>query len=128
MDLDFFKKVNDTYGHSTGDEVIKLSVNTAKAFLAKSDVFCRMGGEEFLFVITAQEQELVVEKLDAIREKLANLDPALLGMKSPITASFGLTFAANKHKPLSDYIIEADTALYQAKDNGRNQVSRFIEA
>lgn len=128
MDLDFFKKVNDTYGHSTGDEVIKLSVNTAKAFLAKSDVFCRMGGEEFLFVITAQDQKSAEEKLNNIRTELANVDPAILGMTSPITASFGLTFATNAQKPLSDYIIEADTALYQAKDNGRNQVSRFVDS
>ncbi len=125
MDLDFFKKINDTYGHAVGDEVIKLSVNTAKKFLTKSDIFCRMGGEEFLFIITGEDQQVIEERLNQIRAELANVNPTILGMNSPITASFGLTFVTMNSKALSDYIIEADNALYQAKDSGRNQVSRF---
>lgn len=128
MDLDFFKKINDTYGHAVGDEVIKLSVNTAKNFLKKSDVFCRMGGEEFLFIITGKDQQSIEETLNKIRAGIAKVNPKTLGMNSQVTASFGLTFAVNKQKALSEYIIEADDALYQAKDNGRNQVSRFEES
>ncbi len=128
MDLDFFKKVNDTYGHAVGDEVIKLTVKTAKKFLTKADVFCRMGGEEFLFIMTEANQQSIKEKLNKIRAELTNVNPTTLGMDFPITASFGLTFVTMSSKALSDYIIEADNALYQAKEDGRNQISCFVSS
>ncbi|MEW6995767.1 GGDEF domain-containing protein [Colwelliaceae bacterium MEBiC 14330] len=125
MDLDFFKKINDTYGHAIGDKVIKLTVKTTQKYLTDADVFCRMGGEEFLLVISAQEQQAIKAKLNEIRAGLTDVNASKLGMDSPITASFGVTFVTSSGKILSDYIIEADNALYQAKEDGRNQISCF---
>ena len=127
MDLDFFKKVNDNYGHAIGDEVIKVSVNTTKSFLATADVFCRMGGEEFLCVLIGEDESAIKAKLNKVRAELTSINPATLGMTSAITASFGLTFVTSTSKRLSDCIIEADSALYQAKEDGRNQVSIYQE-
>ena len=126
MDLDHFKSINDTYGHDIGDKVIKASVNIALSQLNKNDVFCRMGGEEFLFVIKGESKTEIINKLDLIREKLYQFDTHPLGIAKPISASFGISIISkNDNLKISDHITQSDTALYDAKNSGRNKVSLF---
>lgn len=126
MDLDHFKSINDTYGHDIGDQVIKICVKTALSHLDKNDVFCRMGGGEFIFAITAKNKTEIINKLNLIREKLNQFDTHSLGMTHPITASFGVSFVnKNDNLKISDHITLSDTALYNAKNSGRNKVSLF---
>ncbi|WP_042153211.1 MULTISPECIES: GGDEF domain-containing protein [unclassified Pseudoalteromonas] len=126
MDLDHFKSINDAYGHDIGDEVIKASVNIALSQLSKNDVFCRMGGEEFLFAIKGASKTEIINKLDLIREKLYQFDTLPLGMSKPISASFGISIISkNDNLKISDHITQSDTALYDAKNSGRNKVSLF---
>jgi len=129
MDLDHFKKINDNYGHAVGDKVIQLCVNTALIGIEPNDIFCRMGGEEFLFILLGFNQKEIIKKVDNIRESIYQYDTSLLGISTAISASFGLSFinsgSEETNKLLTTYIIEADTALYQAKASGRNQLSIF---
>jgi diguanylate cyclase (GGDEF)-like protein len=129
MDLDHFKSINDTYGHDIGDEAIKVSVNAALAQLEKNDVFCRMGGEEFLFAITGTSKIEIINKLNSIRETLYQFDTQPLGMSKPISASFGVSLMSKTDNlQLSDHITQSDTALYNAKNTGRNKVSLFCDS
>jgi diguanylate cyclase (GGDEF)-like protein len=129
MDLDHFKAINDHYGHDVGDKVIQLSVNTAINKLLPQDIFCRMGGEEFMFVLMANNRQEVILKVEDIRNSIYKFDVSPLGIPKAVSASFGLSFIENRNEknnqPLAAYIIEADTALYQAKKEGRNQLSIF---
>jgi len=126
MDLDHFKSINDTYGHDIGDEVIKASVNIALSQLSKNDVFCRMGGEEFLFAIKGASKTEITNKLNLIREKLYQFNTQPLGMSKPISASFGISIISKDDTlKVSDHITQSDTALYNAKNTGRNKVSLF---
>lgn len=124
MDLDRFKVINDTYGHDVGDKVIQATVTTTNALLSKDDIFCRMGGEEFLIIIIAKTKQLTIDKLNKLREEIHSYNTDTIGVHQPISASFGLSFSDNslKSKTITDYIIDADTALYEAKEAGRNRV------
>jgi diguanylate cyclase (GGDEF)-like protein len=125
LDLDFFKKINDTYGHATGDKVIKLTVKIANSILTKKDVICRMGGEEFLLVMPASSKTEISTRLEQILLLLSQNKPTDTVISEPITASVGITFVEGKRKGFADYIVEADEALYQAKQQGRNQICRY---
>ena len=129
MDLDHFKQINDNFGHETGDEVIKMAVKNARNMLGDQDVICRMGGEEFLIVLKDKSELEIEQLIDEIRQKINGENYQGLGLEQPVSASIGLCFVrptANL-KQLKDYIIEADTALYHAKHNGRNQVKIFSD-
>lgn len=122
LDIDHFKKVNDQYGHLTGDQVITSLANLLKQQLRKTDVIGRYGGEEFLIVLPecAQDQAFLV--IDKLRQSFARLP-----FNAPEGQAFHCTFSAGiaigSGRMLPDLIIErADQALYQAKSNGRNQV------
>ncbi|MFT5755932.1 MAG: diguanylate cyclase (GGDEF)-like protein [Alteromonadaceae bacterium] len=124
MDLDRFKTINDTYGHDIGDKVIQATVTTTKALLSKDDIFCRMGGEEFLIIIVADTKQLAIDKLNTLREEIHKYNTDTIGVHQPISASFGLSFtdSSANDKTITDYIIDADTALYEAKESGRNRL------
>jgi diguanylate cyclase (GGDEF)-like protein len=124
MDLDRFKSINDTYGHDVGDKVIQATVSTANALLSKDDVFCRMGGEEFMIIIVAATKQLAIDKLNKLREEIFKYNTNTLGIHHPVSASFGLSFtdSSANDKSITDYIIDADTALYEAKEAGRNRL------
>ncbi len=124
MDLDRFKNINDTYGHDIGDKVIQVTVNTTNVLLSKYDVFCRMGGEEFMLVIVGESKQQVIDKLNNIRVNIYQFNTQTMGLKQQISASFGVSFTDTfvKGKTIKDYLIDADTALYEAKVAGRNKV------
>lgn len=123
LDLDHFKLVNDTYGHAAGDEVLRRTVVIVRQELRSSDVFGRLGGEEFGILMPACSRQQGVEVATRIRCALAATS-MVLGPQTTIavSASFGLAFSADSGRMLHQLLIDADTALYCAKDGGRNQV------
>jgi diguanylate cyclase len=123
IDLDNFKKVNDTYGHSMGDQVLARFAGHAMSLMRPYDTFFRYGGEEFLFCApntNIREGTLMMERL---REELAAIEISGQGC-SPftVTASFGLTLLA-PDIPVEQSIERADKALYAAKAAGRNRTT-----
>lgn len=121
MDIDFFKSVNDTYGHQVGDEVLKDVANLSKNAIRSSDILGRWGGEEFLIICPETDLEgtyILAEKLRIILESHEFVN---VGNK---TASFGVTTATIGASD-DDLIVQADDALYKAKIKGRNRVEIF---
>lgn len=121
LDLDHFKKVNDTYGHITGDFVLKEVVSRIKSCIRSSDIIGRFGGEEFILLSPCtQENEdfLLAERIrKAIQEVPIYSTKGLIN----ITVSIGLTSTKNGNYKLKHLIQQADKALYSAKNNGRNK-------
>jgi diguanylate cyclase (GGDEF)-like protein len=120
-DLDFFKKINDTFGHLAGDEAIKHFVNIIKRNLRKSDYVFRIGGEEFLILLPNTELKDAVEIVERIRKDLEENSLHYDGKEIKITASFGLA-EVDKEKYINEIIKKADEKLYKAKESGRNKV------
>jgi diguanylate cyclase (GGDEF)-like protein/PAS domain S-box-containing protein len=117
-DIDFFKKVNDNYGHSTGDEVIKMVAEVLKSNTRKTDLVGRYGGEEFVVVFP----ELTLEEVVVIAERIRETIEANICEGVKVTLSQGVSsidFNAGKPDELID---QADKALYVAKESGRNRV------
>ncbi len=121
VDIDFFKSINDNYGHSKGDEVLretgKLLIETAR----KEDVVCRYGGEEFSVLMPGVQLDEAVARAEDIRQRMAKLDFGDI----TITASLGLSAVGLGAEDPQDLLDQADKCLYVAKRNGRNQVVRF---
>ena len=119
LDIDHFKRINDTYGHSVGDEVLRHFAKVVQSGLRDTDVLARWGGEEFLVLLNDTSPELANVGLERARVLLADasLVPALPDLKP--TFSAGLT-AYNMSEALDVCIERADRALYKAKDGGRN--------
>lgn len=119
-DIDLFKKVNDSYGHQTGDKVLRLIAQLVSTRLRSVDFVARFGGEEFVLLLpeTSPDQALLV--LEKIRKVVAKTPFKFKGDPVKITLSFGLaSFSAEDN--VEDVFERADKALYQAKKNGRNQ-------
>ncbi|WP_448567016.1 GGDEF domain-containing protein [Thalassotalea ganghwensis] len=124
LDLDKFKSINDTYGHDIGDSVLKATVKTIEKLLGEGDIFCRLGGEEFLLLLANKEPEKARVIYQKIVDSIANFPYQKLGLSKAITTSIGVTNVRDDLS-LDAAIIEADTALYQAKGNGRNQIVTY---
>ncbi|MCS7239371.1 MAG: diguanylate cyclase [Thermoguttaceae bacterium] len=119
-DLDHFKKINDTFGHPAGDEVIKAFANVLKASLRPGDVAARYGGEEFVLLCAGCDGATAVRRAEQIRFRFAQIPHPSLDHKTA-TASFGVTELQPGDTPES-FFRRADRALMAAKVNGRNQV------
>lgn len=123
VDIDFFKYINDTYGHQVGDTVLQEMALIMKTSTRKYDLVARYGGEEFILLILAEGDDArsVVESL---RKKIEDYSFAKdLNLK--VTASFGLSQLQNADETLDDITKRADNALYISKKEGRNRVSVF---
>lgn len=121
IDIDKFKSINDTYGHQTGDYVLKTFAAVLRSVLRKTDFCGRYGGEEFLVVLTQtdlQAAKIFAERIRDCVEK--SLFPSL-GPDSKVTVSIGLT-AYKMQENIERTISRADEALYRAKNGGRNRV------
>jgi diguanylate cyclase (GGDEF)-like protein len=121
LDIDHFKKINDTYGHSTGDEVLKALVSATESALRDSDVFCRIGGEEFAAILVETDIELAQSTAERIRLMLEALEVAVEGDTIKMTVSMGLS-QLRTDDDLDKLMKRTDDALYQAKESGRNRV------
>jgi two-component system, cell cycle response regulator len=123
-DLDHFKRVNDTFGHEAGDAVLKCFSKILKTCLRRGDTCGRIGGEEFLIVLTHTNRENAMMVIDRIREELSATPFRFGGCMIGVTASFGLAgFEGNaKSSTFNKLRAQADDALYAAKRAGRNRV------
>lgn len=119
IDIDFFKSVNDTYGHDVGDSVLKEFALILKKSIRKTDMVGRWGGEEFLVIAPNTSHDEVKKLAEGIRKKIELYSFKVVGSK---TASFG-TSEIKENMAILDVIEKADEALYFSKENGRNRVS-----
>lgn len=127
LDVDHFKKFNDTYGHLLGDEVLKIVSRTLTDSLKGRDVVARFGGEEFIVVLPATPIEGALRVADAIRQSIANkeLKRKDTGQNfGQITVSLGVSAYRGGADDIPSLIRRADEALYESKRLGRNRVSR----
>jgi diguanylate cyclase (GGDEF)-like protein len=122
-DLDIFKTVNDTYGHETGDMVIKAFADILKNNTRQSNICARVGGEEFLTIITHVEHPNSVIALERIRRQMELHKFTANGQTFSVTVSLGVAgFRGTRAPDFSDLLASADQALYNAKHKGRNRI------
>ncbi|WP_165973684.1 diguanylate cyclase [Paucimonas lemoignei] len=123
LDIDHFKKVNDTYGHDAGDLVLSLVSSELKAGIRESDLACRFGGEELVVILPECNREAALERAEKLRQAISRLDILHNGQHiGNVTASFGVA-AYPEHGSEPEHLFRcADQALYSAKRNGRNRV------
>jgi two-component system, cell cycle response regulator len=122
-DLDHFKTVNDTYGHEAGDTVLKTFSQILKSKSRRSDICGRIGGEEFLFVLTHATKEDAKSVIEFVRAELEATKFNFNGKSLTVTASFGLVgFEGTRAPDFNQLVAQADLALYSAKRLGRNRV------
>lgn len=126
LDMDFFKKINDTFGHPTGDWVLKTVCDTVKTQLRKDDMLGRLGGEEFAICLPLFTEEKVRALAERCRAAIAAIDTGPSGFGFEITASFGIA-SRDINGPLNfeETLAAADKALYFSKNEGRNRVTVY---
>ena len=127
LDIDHFKKVNDTYGHDFGDIVLTDTARVMRKALRGSDVICRYGGEEFLVICPDADLNMAMEIGDRIRRAVQDNQIQGQGFDSSVTISIGVALRNGDQDSPKDLIKEADQALYAAKDNGRNKVCIYSD-
>lgn len=121
LDLDHFKKINDTHGHLAGDKVLKEISHLVKRNMRSGDVLTRYGGEEFIAILPETDRTKAIELADRLRSKIANWPIVYENTMINVTASFGVS-QLEPNTDLTKIINDADTMLYKAKLNGRNTV------
>lgn len=121
VDIDKFKGVNDKYGHSAGDAVLKEVAQAIAAAARQTDQAFRYGGEEFVVLLEKTDEDGAITIAERIRRNIEKLVPSYQGKKIPTTASIGVA-TVGKNDSTEALFDRADQALYHAKNNGRNQV------
>ncbi|MBL4951660.1 diguanylate cyclase [Neobacillus sp. YIM B02564] len=123
FDIDFFKKINDGYGHSIGDLALCHIVDLCKSCLAPEYIFARYGGEEFVVCLPDVDLNRAGEIAETIRAEIEANPLETEKGAIPITSSFGVAEVTNEIQTLDALLQEADKALYASKENGRNRVT-----
>ena len=126
IDIDFFKKVNDTYGHLTGDHILKHLVQCVQKSIRQSDLFARYGGEEFIVLLPDTDYISTQKVAQKIRLTIQETPLKTDSQNISITISAGFSTIHENDNSLTDIIARADKALYQAKENGRNRVEGLL--
>ena len=129
VDIDLFKLVNDSYGHSAGDAVLKELAEILIAEFRTSDIIIRYGGDEFIIVLFDLDMELSTVMMEKLRDKIASHPFKYKNHVISITVSIGITCNKMLDEPeystLGGFITNSDEALYKAKNAGRNTVTVF---
>jgi two-component system, cell cycle response regulator len=127
-DVDHFKRVNDTYGHEAGDRVLKNFAAILKANTRRSNICGRLGGEEFVVILTHTNQEQTKIAVERIRKRFAMEKFRFGDATETVTASFGVAGFSGNHAPGFDVLLaRADAALYTAKNKNRNRMEFHSE-
>ncbi len=120
-DLDHFKCINDSFGHATGDEVLRMVAEAMQHALGRDAMVCRLGGEEFGIALPGQSVDAALPVLERVRRAIATMAiPGHDGVS--VTASFGIAALGSPLTTASGWFGAADSALYAAKQSGRNQI------
>ena len=122
IDIDDFKKINDSYGHYTGDLVLKEFANILENYFRKTDLIARWGGEEFIIVLVDTPLENAKDKIEKLRHLIEHNQEFKNITSSTVTASIGLT-KFNKEDTLETFISRSDEAMYKSKKNGKNKMT-----
>ena len=127
LDIDHFKRVNDTYGHLAGDAVLAALAASLRGLLRDYDITGRFGGEEFAILLPHTDAGTAAQITERLRAKLADItvtagngDGTVVPLQ--VTVSIGVATLAASHRDLDELIAAADAALYQAKQSGRNMI------
>lgn len=128
MDIDRFKIINDTYGHAAGDDILRIMAQKTETNLRKSDIFGRLGGEEFGAVLPNTSEQGALKAAENIRQEIENLEYVTSKNQSvKFTISIGVATLNSQDISLDNILHRADIALYNAKHTGRNKVVLFQE-
>ncbi|MBU1311981.1 MAG: GGDEF domain-containing protein [Gammaproteobacteria bacterium] len=127
FDLDFFKTINDTHGHAAGDWALQHVVKTCRNFMRNNDVFGRIGGEEFAVVLPGCHTDKAVLLAEICRDAIAAIDSSDSGKQFPLSASFGVAGSDTSGYQLKQLLADADHAMYQAKESGRDKVAAYAD-
>lgn len=123
LDIDFFKNVNDTYGHQVGDAVLQALSKVCQETLRQVDIAGRIGGEEFAILLPEAEVKEALEVAERLRETVAKTKVDIpVGLPIQFTVSIGVAAVNNKNVNIDTLLNQADKALYKAKEKGRNKV------
>jgi diguanylate cyclase len=122
IDLDWFKRINDAFGHPTGDEVLRTFAITMFANIRTIDRFGRYGGEEFLLLLPDTSGDAAARILDRLRAIIADLDWSAFSPGMRVTISAGVATLKGDETP-ETLLARADNALYAAKARGRNRIA-----
>ena len=123
IDLDDFKKINDTFGHICGDEILKKVAMSLKSNVRESDYVCRYGGEEFVIILKNTNFEKAMKKAESLRKIINSIELLCNANQIGVSASLGVsTFENGNFKSEKRLLAEADSAMYKAKELGKNMV------
>lgn len=122
LDLDNFKHVNDTWGHSVGDAALRHFADTCRLRVRQSDYFGRLGGEEFGIILSRTDKAGALQFAEALRGSVADSPAQTAKGPVPMTVSIGIAEFRDGDETSDNILVRADTALYSAKANGRNSV------
>lgn len=126
MDIDFFKKINDTYGHRCGDKVLQRFAELCRSSIRSSDIIGRMGGEEFAVMLPHTDGKHAIEAAEHLRERIAQAEVySDDGNVVRFTTSIGVAIRWDADIDLEKLLAAADEALYEAKHSGRNKVCLY---
>ncbi len=122
IDIDFFKEINDTYGHAIGDETLKDVAETLKKYLRNEDIISRYGGEEFGVVLPGIRLDTALKIAERLKNAIKNKTIKIDNHDIKITASFGVAEIDDRVNSIYDLVKKADLALYAAKKDGRDKI------
>jgi len=122
LDIDNFKKINDTYGHHTGDKLLELVANSIKENIRECDYIFRLGGDEFVIFLPETHGEYAYQLAQRIRTNISKLDLNHDNNKTPISCSIGISSYRKDDQDLDAVVRRADAALYEVKNSGKNGV------
>jgi diguanylate cyclase (GGDEF)-like protein len=122
FDIDYFKRINDQYGHLAGDHVLRELARIVQERIRREEVFARYGGEEFVIVLPETPLQGAAALAESLRARVANHGFVFQGERIPVTVSIGTALLGENDKVAADLIQRADEKLYEAKRGGRNRV------
>lgn len=122
LDLDLFKSINDRFGHATGDWTLKKVTQVIQDIIRPSDIFCRLGGEEFVLYLPNTDEKTAFKLAESIRKEVEHINTKYSGHNFSITLSVGVSSLTGDDLSIDPLLSRADIALYKCKHQGRNKV------
>lgn len=122
IDLDNFKNINDIYGHSFGDEVLKKTATVMESCFDENSILSRFGGDEFVVFVQGEPLRLIESRADTLLQRLSD---QIIGLETPLKCSIGISSRSSRQDTFEDLFNRADSAMYQAKKKGKGCCSIY---